>query len=76
MLRTKTNIMKLSEKITAVLKEIDSLKEDINGYYNIARHRCDVYSDRAYFNFDAKIAETKLAALEELLDELLSLIKE
>jgi hypothetical protein len=68
--------MKLSEKITAVIKEIDSLKEDINGYYNIARHRCNVYSDRAYFNFDAKIAETKLAALEELLDELITQIKE
>ena len=66
--------MKLSEKITKVLKAIDNEKESINVSFNLSKDSDD--GGREFFDFGAKIAETKLEALEEHLDELLSLIKE
>ena len=66
--------MKLSEKITAVLKEIDREKENINSSSSIARDSCELYSDKEYFNFEVKIAKTKLDALNELLEKLIKLL--
>jgi len=66
--------MEISEKIKRALNAIDNEKESINVSYSLAKDSDD--DGKGYFNFEALIAETKIAALEELLDELLSLIKE